>query len=256
MKGVLAVCIAIVACLCRAGPEPVLFPVATDDAVHAVGWLEDALWVDYSSGTNVPVAAARSPSGRVEVVWARTNLVEFAWMSDRSVYGPYLGMDLEVLRRYAARRVHGVHAMTVLGVRLYQQKQLQESLACFREVDRLDPGSERAAELYSAIVVRAGQPGEAVQVVRTLLDRFPDNPNIRFNLACAYALHGKAEPALELLLYLAKSEWKDLIYYLADPDLASLQADPRFRSMQDALNKQQIDRIIERFHQAKLVPAL
>ncbi len=237
-------------------PQPVLIPIKSDDAAQAPGWIDECLWVDYTTTTNDSFLQPRADTNRSDVVWTGDNRASSPWMTEESSYGPYLKMDTESLHRYAARRVHAVHALTVLGVRLYQSNDLVRSLACFEEINQMDPDNQRAAELYSAIVVKAGEPGVARRVVRGLLDRFPANELIRFNLACACALEGDTDAALSHILYLARINWPELLYHLGDPDLASAHHDQRFRELEKRLLDQRRELAIETFRAQMFAPEM
>jgi len=71
----------------------------------------------------------------------------------------------------------------------------------------------------------------ALAVLNEVLDEYPGNPGITYNVACMEALLGKRDEALAHLAY-AMSSWPRAKEYVAeDDDWASLRDDPEFRKL-------------------------
>ncbi|HEX4324629.1 MAG TPA: tetratricopeptide repeat protein, partial [Gaiellaceae bacterium] len=74
----------------------------------------------------------------------------------------------------------------------------------------------------------AGRYDEAMQMLREGLETKPDNPAILYNLACAEALAGYSEAALEHLNAAVAGDEVFREPAQTDNDLASIRDDPRF----------------------------
>ncbi len=57
----------------------------------------------------------------------------------------------------------------------------------------------------------------------------PEDSTVHYNLACSYALTGKAAKAMEALQYAVKLGWKDFSHMAKDKDLTLLHQDPQFQ---------------------------
>ncbi len=84
-----------------------------------------------------------------------------------------------------------------------------------------------------------GKPGEAL--AHHLLAAQITNPALRidalYNAACAHALLGHTDEALEFLAHAIDAGFVDLKQVSADTDLDSLREDPRFRALVDGIGK-------------------
>ncbi|HUW58954.1 MAG TPA: hypothetical protein VMZ92_20115, partial [Planctomycetota bacterium] len=66
---------------------------------------------------------------------------------------------------------------------------------------------------------------------RRMIELIPSQPNPHYNLACALALLGKTEEALESLAAAVEKGFNDPAHIKADDDLASLRQDKRFTEL-------------------------
>jgi hypothetical protein len=82
----------------------------------------------------------------------------------------------------------------------------------------------RLGELYS----RAGRIREGLAVDLRLVTLAPQDPIVLYNLACSFALWGKAETALRTLELALGCGYDDDGHLLRDPDLISVRALPEF----------------------------
>jgi hypothetical protein len=87
---------------------------------------------------------------------------------------------------------------------------------------------EQAADAYP--LWREGDFAGAVAILRDVAERHPDRGLILYNLACAEALNGEHDAALEHLARAADLEerWKKAAR--DDPDFDAVREDPRFES--------------------------
>jgi adenylate cyclase len=79
--------------------------------------------------------------------------------------------------------------------------------------------------------LEAGRPEEAKRLVTEALDRYEDRSVLLYNLACAEALLGETDGALEHLREAIAGEPKAAEWAREDADLASLRDDPRFAEL-------------------------
>ncbi|HEX7082163.1 MAG TPA: tetratricopeptide repeat protein [Gammaproteobacteria bacterium] len=99
-----------------------------------------------------------------------------------------------------------------------------------------DPTDARALSLSSGSLIVVGRTEEALEWSRRACELEPDEPYVHYNAACAYALLGDTERALDALergtegAYVCRRSWVE-----HDDDLASLRNHPRFRRMLDGL---------------------
>ena len=99
----------------------------------------------------------------------------------------------------------------------------------------LYPDDTRALNLGCAGLVEQGDKDKAMQWAERSLTIDGDNPDTLYNVACSYALLGKASSALDCLERASLqgstiAEWAE-----NDSDLASLHADPRFHILMQSL---------------------
>ena len=112
-------------------------------------------------------------------------------------------------------------------VRLAQQ----DAPGAVAELERaveLNPGNGWAWHNLALAYLAAKQPAKAAVSFEKVLPFAPQNPALLYNTACAYALSGDSGKAFELLERAVTAGYQDKQGLLADPDLGSLRADPRF----------------------------
>jgi YD repeat-containing protein len=84
-------------------------------------------------------------------------------------------------------------------------------------------------------LAQAKKVAEAEELLkRALADRTLDNAANRYNLACAQAVQGKTEAALETLATAIERGWADADHMRKDADLESLRKLPRFEELAKA----------------------
>jgi tetratricopeptide (TPR) repeat protein len=85
---------------------------------------------------------------------------------------------------------------------------------------------EQAADAYPHW--RAGDYAKAVEILREVADRYPQTALILYNLACAEALNGEHDAALEHLARATALEDRWQKAAREDPDFDAVRDDPRF----------------------------
>jgi len=78
------------------------------------------------------------------------------------------------------------------------------------------------------VYTRAGRFEDGLRVDLELVRRAPQDPTVRYNLACSLALLRRKEEALDTLEKAVVLGYEDPEHLLADADLASLREEPRF----------------------------
>ena len=89
----------------------------------------------------------------------------------------------------------------------------------------------RQAELLAACARHA----EALPLDRRLVELFPRDCAVRYNLACSLAMVGKANEAMGTLRQALELGYDDFAHMAADSDLDSLRDLPEFRAVMAGL---------------------
>ena len=96
------------------------------------------------------------------------------------------------------------------------------------------PGDARA--LYMGAIAMChvgGMEAKSLEWAKRALDMDPEEPQVLYNVGCAYALLGRADDAIDCLARtVAHGGWWR-IWMKNDPDLAPLKEDPRYRALVD-----------------------
>jgi Flp pilus assembly protein TadD len=91
----------------------------------------------------------------------------------------------------------------------------------------------RLGELYP----RLGLLDESLRIDRKLVVMAPDDPVVRYNLACSLALTGDLPAAFTALREAIRRGYSDLAHLLQDPDLAIVRQSTRFVEILRLLNQ-------------------
>jgi TolB-like protein/Flp pilus assembly protein TadD len=92
----------------------------------------------------------------------------------------------------------------------------------------LQPDDPRAATMRAVALCRLGRPAEGLEWARRALAIDPEDAGVRYNVACLYALEGKAEESLDCLEECVRLGFGNTEWIARDPDVASLHGHPRF----------------------------
>jgi tetratricopeptide (TPR) repeat protein len=90
----------------------------------------------------------------------------------------------------------------------------------------------------SMMLVRAGKYDMAAANLAIDAELMPDNPRIRYNLACAYSLKGDKKRALEALEKAVQKGFNSVSELESNKDLQPVRDEPRYRAIIDRLKNQ------------------
>ena len=96
-----------------------------------------------------------------------------------------------------------------------------------RETTR-HPGNLEALAELAHVLTRLGRLEEGLEVDRRLVRLAPEDPTVRYNLACSLALMGRGDQALDALACSIELGYDDPDHLAGDEDLQSLRGDERF----------------------------
>src|SRR5580658_936944 len=97
----------------------------------------------------------------------------------------------------------------------------------------LHPDDARALYLGAVALFRLGERSRSLQWARSALAIDPEDCGILYNVACAYALHGKAEEAIDCLDKAMTHAFWYKRWAQHDSDLDSLRDHPRFQALME-----------------------
>jgi TolB-like protein/Flp pilus assembly protein TadD len=107
----------------------------------------------------------------------------------------------------------------------------REALAVVERHMELNPDDPRAATMRAVSLCRLGRRDDGLRWAEQALAIDPQDPGVRYNVACLYALEGATERALACLEEVLRAGFGNKEWFAKDPDLASLRGDPRFQAL-------------------------
>lgn len=111
------------------------------------------------------------------------------------------------------------------------QSQDEFDFEFFRDVlKRSDANSDvmrRQAELFA----RRGDSSEALQLDLKLVERFPTDHVVRYNLACSLSMTGQIQQAISVLSQAIDLGYDDFAHIEADSDLDALRDESSFQEL-------------------------
>jgi transcriptional regulator GlxA family with amidase domain len=111
------------------------------------------------------------------------------------------------------------------------EKNYAEAAKAYRAMTAENPNDGFAWYRLGTSLQAGGQLDAAVEASRRAAEFEDVRPNALFNLACAYALQGKADAALNQLETAVAAGFKAKWALNGDPDLASIRSDARFKKL-------------------------
>lgn len=125
------------------------------------------------------------------------------------------------------------------GAELLDAGQYSEALQQFREVLKELPEDFSANYWAGLTCLYMKRYMSAVKYFRAALKAKPNNYLVHYNIACAYALLGLKEEALQHLEKAVENGYDDADHMSTDEDLRSLRDDERFKRLLNKLRAQQ-----------------
>ncbi len=123
-------------------------------------------------------------------------------------------------------------ALRGLGLKKESDETYRRCVEMARKHLEVNPGDTRALYFSAIALCQLGEhPDQALQLAERALAIDPDEPQVLYNVACAYALLGKADRAIDCLAKtVAHGElWRG--WMENDPDLESLHGFSRFQAL-------------------------
>jgi Flp pilus assembly protein TadD len=108
-------------------------------------------------------------------------------------------------------------------------------LALIRKHLELTPGDARAMSFGATTLATFGEHSEALKWADRAADIDPQEPSVLYNVACVYAIMGRADDAFDLLEQVIARGFGHRGWVEQDPDLRSLRDHPRFRKLLEML---------------------
>jgi Flp pilus assembly protein TadD len=105
----------------------------------------------------------------------------------------------------------------------------------YEEALRQDPDDIGTISWLAHAYTRTGRIADGLDLDLQLIRLLPDDPTVRYNLGCSYAMLGRKDEALSTLKEAIDLGYRDADLMREDEDLATLQADPRFRELLNRL---------------------
>ena len=135
---------------------------------------------------------------------------------------------LEALNKAISLEPENGEAHHQLGKVRLAQHDVPAAVAALERAVELNSWNGWAWHNLALAYMAAKQPAKAASAFERVLPFAPQSPALLYNTACAYALSGDPGKAFELLDRAVTAGYKDKPGMLADPDLGTLRADPRF----------------------------
>ncbi|MFC1475625.1 protein kinase [Candidatus Zixiibacteriota bacterium] len=95
----------------------------------------------------------------------------------------------------------------------------------------LNPDDARALTMGAVSLCRVGRREEGLAWAERASAIDPEDPGVRYNVACLFALEGQKERAIDSLEKAFQAGFANMEWVEKDPDLASLRDDPRLQAL-------------------------
>lgn len=107
----------------------------------------------------------------------------------------------------------------------------RRGLAAAEKHLELHPGDSRALYFGANALSQLGEQEKSIEWAERALVMEGEEPQVLYNVACVFALMGKADRALDCLEKSITHGWGQREWIEHDPDLASLRGHPRFQAL-------------------------
>ncbi|MHC4127120.1 MAG: protein kinase domain-containing protein [Planctomycetota bacterium] len=111
----------------------------------------------------------------------------------------------------------------------------RHALELTRKQLELNPGDARALSFGATRLATFGEHSAALEWAQRAIDIDPQEPSVVYNVACVYAILGRADEALDLLEQVIARGFGHRAWVERDPDWRPLREHPRFRMLLEKL---------------------
>jgi predicted Zn-dependent protease len=112
-----------------------------------------------------------------------------------------------------------------------QRQQAEFEIQFFRRVLTRYPQHLEVLRQQAQLLTSTGRRAEGLACDRRLASALPNDPEVRYHLACSLAAVGKADEAVAALLEAVDLGYRDFDHLESDPDLESLHEHPQFQAL-------------------------
>jgi serine/threonine protein kinase/Flp pilus assembly protein TadD len=128
-------------------------------------------------------------------------------------------------------RFFAAQSYTALGRAAEAEAAYRRAYAVAEDHLALNPDDPRAATMGAVALCRTGQPEKGLLWAEQAVAVDPEDAGVRYNVACLYALEGKADEAITNLEEAFRHGFGNREWIAHDPDLDGLRGDPRFQAL-------------------------
>lgn len=114
-----------------------------------------------------------------------------------------------------------------------RREHLLFSLEFLRSILAKRPYQSEALKCAAEYLTELGCFAEGLELDRRLRTRWPDDPDVMYNLACSLALTGRLDEAIEAAGRAVSLGYADFRHMRRDPDLKALHGHSAFVSLMD-----------------------
>jgi len=104
-------------------------------------------------------------------------------------------------------------------------------LSFFESLQKRMPSDVRVVSILAHLYTKTGRIDDGLKMDRKLARLEPEDPTVRYNLACSLALKGRKADALKVLRTAITLGYEDFNWMQHDPDLACLQDYPPYQEL-------------------------
>lgn len=98
-----------------------------------------------------------------------------------------------------------------------------------------DPNNFDILSLLGNLYTQSGRHEKGLEIDLKLAGMRPNDPTVRYNLACSYSLMKRVPEALDELEHAVSLGYDDYIHLRSDKDLDNVRSEPRFKAIMKKL---------------------
>lgn len=114
---------------------------------------------------------------------------------------------------------------------LIDQSQLDFEIGFYSGIIQRHTAYVDALRAHGNNLTLKGRYRDGLDIDKRLIELRPQDPVVRYNLACSYALLGKPDASLKTLRQAIEMGYRDFRYIREDRDLDAIRSDPRFNKI-------------------------